>query len=195
MEMTYKRKRFTNKLECGIWSFDRRGPKGAPRIFARCSRCGKVNDLTGGVFVAEFENGKCRSAKSGCQSCRFCGRAFNEWVFERWVSTLAFIVDRNYSIDNKSPAEIVKAITAFKGKCYAYLASNTVGIGIKGGRAGQTAYYSGSGWMTSVSNVSGNKIYRDFNEAMTAIIDYLEGNPFVVPPPAAVPAPVAVRGV
>lgn len=186
MDMKYRRKRFTNKLEYGIWTFDRRGPKGSPRIFARCSKCGQVNDMTGGVFMAEYNNGVCKSAKSGCAACKFCGRAFNEWVFERWVPSLTYVSP--YPFGEKSPSEIAKAVSGFKGSGVVYFWGSTLAISTFSpnttlrGRSGQVDYRDGF-WIASTNNQL-RRQFKNFNEAMTALVEYLNGGSFVPQTPA-----------
>ena len=185
MDMRYRRKRFTNKLEYGIWTFDRRGPKGAPRIFARCSRCGQVNDMTGGVFMAEYDNGVCKTAKSGCAACRFCGRAFNEWVFERWVPTLGFTT--TYPFGGKTPSEIAKAVSAFKGRGVVYLWACTLAISsistnsMMPARSGQVDF-DGKAWIVT-GNGGQRRVFGEFNEAVTTLAEYLNGGALIAPPP------------
>lgn len=189
IDMIYRRKRFTNnKLEYGIWSFDRRGPKGAPRIFARCSKCAKVNDMTGGAFIAQYNNGKCQTAKSGCASCKFCGRPFSEWVFEKWVPTLTFVGQGEAFFGGKSPSEIAKAVSAFKGRASVYLWANTLAIATFAAdsmtlaRSGQIDFR-GEGWTVSTNSYL-RRDFKDFNEGMTALIGYLHGESFVSQTPA-----------
>lgn len=197
MDMIYRRKRITNKLEYGIWSFDRRGPKGAPRIFARCSRCGKTNDMTGGVFIAQYDDGKCISAKSGCAACMSCGRSFSEWTFKQWVPTLAFLTFGGYNFGGKAPTEIAKAVSAFKGFGYAYLWANALAIGtistaqLPEPRSGQVSFNSNGRW-TVATNKYHQKIFDldGFNEAITILVEYLHTGAFISP--ATVPTPVVV---
>lgn len=185
MDTTYRRKRITNKLEYGIWSFDRRGPKGAPRIFARCSRCGKTNDMTGGVFIANYDGGKCISAKSGCAACMSCGRSFSDWTFKQWVPSLAFLTFGGYNFGGKTPTEIAKAVSAFKGFGYAYLWTNALAIGtistaqLPEPRSGQVNFHPGNGRWNVATNKYHQRSFDDFNEAITTLIGYLHTGAFI----------------
>ena len=191
MEMTYKRKRFTNKIEYAIWSFDRRGPKGAPRIFARCSKCSKVNDVTTGIFLAQYVNGKCTTAQSGCQACVYCGRPFNEWVFERWLPSFSFITTDLYTFGGKSTKEITKAVervaSVYKGRFYAYLCTNILGIGAYAepgaftpARSGQVVFDAArQNWVMSTNMTGARKTLIDFDEAVDSLLEYLNGGAFI----------------
>jgi hypothetical protein len=120
--MTFKRKRITKKKEFGIWSFYRETPKSAVKVYARCPGCGKVNDLTGGHFIAVYKDGKCQTGISGCQACRYCSYSFSNSKFERWVARFSFID----SLPGVSQQEVEAILSKHKGEFTTYLMSRTL---------------------------------------------------------------------
>jgi hypothetical protein len=122
--ITYRRKLITKKKEFGIWSFQRPTPKVRPQVFARCSGCGRVNDLTGGFFLAEFKDGKCRAGISGCQSCRYCAMSFSTGRFEKWPAVLSFLSP----VQDKTQKEVEKIVSKYKEGFTAYTHTNSLVI-------------------------------------------------------------------